>query len=106
MSFYQLISSYTLDIMVITKPTTTTTATDPFATANKIYVSHISARPNSFIIPNSEPYPNPDDPSRLVYNYNLTLLPHQILILPKHLEPLLSKNIFTSQAIYSDAEIR
>lgn len=79
---------------------------DPFAMANKIYLSHISARPNAFLVPVSDPYPNPDDESRFIFNYNLTLLPTQIFILPKHLEEHINKSIFKTHAIYSDSDIR
>ncbi len=93
--------------MVITKTTNTLgQSLDPFALANKTYLSHISARPNAFLLPAAEPYPSLDDDGRYVYNLNLTLLPNQIFILPKNLENRLNKSVFKTHSIYSDSDIR
>lgn len=79
---------------------------DPFTLANKTYLSHISARANAFLVPMAEPYPDPDDDTRSIFNLNLTLLPRQIFILPVSLKSRLNQSIFETHAIYTDNEIR
>lgn len=81
-------------------------AIDPFTTANRIYLSHISGRPSSFILPSSDPYMDPTDESRLIYKLKLTLLPNQILILPNSLEKRLNQDIFKTFSLYTDSDVR
>jgi hypothetical protein len=97
-----------VDIIVVTKPNTTSARTDrdSFTIANKAYLSHVSARPESFLVPVSEPYPDPDNESHYIFNYTLTLLPYQIFILPANLQTKLNESIFQTHHIYSDEDIR
>ncbi len=91
--------------MVITKPTVGQ-ASDPFTLANRIYLSHISGRPNSFLSLSSEPYPDPDNDSHVVYNLSVTLHPYQILLLPVTLEDKITPSLAQTHAIYTDDELR
>jgi hypothetical protein len=81
---------------------------DPFTIANRIYLSHISGRANSFIVPAAEPFQNTEEPSLFTYNLNLTILPDQIIILPLSLEKKLNPITLNSNsiAIYSDESLR
>lgn len=92
-----------VDIIVITKPADISKI-DPFALANKAYLTHTSAR--AFLNPAADPFPSPDDESRLIHNINLTLLPHQILVLPTSLERFINSSIFQTHAYYSDNDIK
>ena len=74
--------------------------------ANKTYLTHVGARPNAFLFPEADPFPDPNDPTRFIYNLNLTLLPTQIFILPKTLQARVTDSIFKSHAYYTDNEIR
>jgi hypothetical protein len=96
-----------VDIIVVTKPKTTSIQiTDSFTIANKAYLSHVSARPESFLVPVSDPYLDPDDESHYIFNYTLTLLPYQIFILPANLQTKINESIFQTHHIYSDEDIR
>jgi len=100
LTFYTL-----LDIVVITKPTVGQ-ASDPFTLANRIYLSHISGRPNSFLSLSADPYPDPENDSHVVYNLSLTLQPYQIFCLPVTLENKINPSLTNTHAIYTNDELR
>jgi hypothetical protein len=55
---------------------------------------------------NDQPYEDPNDNTRLIYDLNVTLLPNQILVLPKNLEKRINQSIFDTYTTYTDFEIR
>lgn len=79
---------------------------DPFTIVNRTYLSHISGRPNTFINSVAEPYPDPSDENRLIYNLNIVLLPTQILMLPAALERRINPTIFQTNTRYSDTDLK
>jgi hypothetical protein len=53
-----------------------------------------------------DPQIDPDDETRLIYSLSITLLPHQILILPSSLEKRINPAVFGKHAFYGDNDIR
>jgi len=49
---------------------------------SRLYNIHITTRENRFFIPSGDPTVSDEDSSKVEYELGLTLLPHQILIIP------------------------
>ena len=58
-------------------------SSDPFSAISRLYCKKINCRENSFLLPTSDPTINTDDGSKIDYELQLTLLPHQVLIIPR-----------------------
>jgi hypothetical protein len=65
-------------------------AADPFTALSRLYHLHISSRENKFMAPVSDPIVNPNDSTKKDYELKLTLLPHQIIIIPSTFLPLVT----------------
>jgi len=70
---------YFLDIVCYIKGQ----SNDPFSTISRLYHVQISSRENNFFIPKSDPVASDEDPDKVEIELGFTLLPHQILIVPR-----------------------
>jgi hypothetical protein len=70
---------YVVDIVCYTRGQ----SNNPFLAISRLYFNHTTARENKFLQSMGDPIESEDDSSKIEYELELILLPHQIILLPR-----------------------